>query len=46
MRLRALKNEQSQNFQHIMTEEKSGFYDNYDSPTMFARARDEIIPRV
>jgi hypothetical protein len=42
----ALRNDQSQNFSHIMTGDESWFYYNYESPTMFARARDEVVPRV
>jgi hypothetical protein len=44
--LQALRNDQSQNFSHIMTGDESWFYYNYESPTMFARARDEVVPRV
>jgi hypothetical protein len=46
MRFHALRNEQSQNFWYIMTAEESGFYYNYDSPTILPWARDEIVPRV
>jgi hypothetical protein len=44
-KLQALRNDQSQNFSHVMTEDKSWFYYNYELPTMFARARDEVVPR-
>jgi hypothetical protein len=44
--LQALRNDQSQNFSHIMTGDESWFYYNYESPTMFARARDKVVPRV
>jgi hypothetical protein len=39
MLLQALRNEESQNFSQIMTGDESWFYYNYESPTMFARAR-------
>jgi hypothetical protein len=44
--LQALRNDQSHNFSHIMTGDESWFYYNDESPTMFARARDEVVPRV
>jgi hypothetical protein len=44
--LQALRKDQSQNFSHTMNGDKSWFYYNYESPTMFARARDEVVPRV
>jgi histone-lysine N-methyltransferase SETMAR len=44
--LQALRNDQSQNFSYIMTGDESWFYYNYESPTVFARARDEVVPRV
>jgi hypothetical protein len=44
--LQALRNDQSRGFIHIMTGHKSWFYYNYESPTMFAGARDEVVPRV
>jgi hypothetical protein len=46
MLFQALRNEQSQNFSHIMTGDERWFYDTYESPTMFARARDEVVSRV
>jgi hypothetical protein len=46
MLLQALRNGQSQNVSHIMTGNESWFYYNYESPTMFASARDEVVPRV
>jgi hypothetical protein len=46
MVLQALRNEQSQNWSYIMTGDDRWFYDNSDSPTIFARARDEVVPRV
>jgi hypothetical protein len=42
----ALRKDRSQNFAHIMTGDESWFYYNYESPTVFARARDEVVPRV
>jgi hypothetical protein len=42
----ALRNDQSQNFSHIMTGDETWFYYNYEPPTIFARARDEVVPRV
>jgi hypothetical protein len=44
--LEALRNDESQNFSHIMTGDESWFYSNYESPTLLARARDEVVPRV
>jgi hypothetical protein len=44
--LQALRNDQSQNFSHIMTGDESWFSSNYESLTMFARVRDEVVPRV
>jgi hypothetical protein len=46
MLLEALRNDQSQNFSHSMTGDESWFYYNSDSLTTFARARDEVVPRV
>jgi hypothetical protein len=43
--LHAPTNGQSHNFWHIMTGEESRFCYNYDSSTMFARVRDEIVWR-
>jgi hypothetical protein len=44
--LQALRNDQSQNFSHTMTGDESWFCYNSESPTMFARARYEVVPRV
>jgi hypothetical protein len=44
--LQALRNDRGQNFSHIMSGEESSFSSNDKSPTMFARARDAVIPRV
>jgi hypothetical protein len=44
--LQALRDDQSQNFSHIMNGDESWFYYNYESPTMFACARDEVVSRV
>ena len=46
MLLQALTKDQDQNFSHIMTGDESWFYYAYESPTMFAPSRDEVIPRV
>jgi hypothetical protein len=45
MLLQSLRNDQNKNFSHIMTRDKSWFYSAYESPTMFVRSRDEVIPR-
>jgi hypothetical protein len=44
--LQALRNDQSQNISNIMTGDERWFSSNYDSPIMFARPRDEVVPRV
>jgi hypothetical protein len=44
--LQALRNDQSQNFSHNMTGDESCFQYTYESPAIFARARDEVVPRV
>jgi hypothetical protein len=46
MLLQALRNDQSQNFSHTMTEGESWLDSKDESPTMLARARDEVVPRV
>jgi hypothetical protein len=46
MLLQPLRNDQSQNFSHSVTGDESWFYYNYDSPTMFAYARDKLVPGV
>jgi hypothetical protein len=43
--LQELRKDESQNFSDIMTGDESWFYYNYDSPTIFARARDKAVPR-
>jgi hypothetical protein len=44
--LQALRNDSSQNFSQITTGDENWFYYNYELRTMFARARDEVVPRV
>jgi hypothetical protein len=44
--LQTLRNDKSQNFSHTMTGYERWFSYNYDSPTIFARARDEVGSRV
>jgi hypothetical protein len=44
--LQTARNDQSHNFSRIMTGDECSFYDNHESLTMFAPARDEVIPRV
>jgi hypothetical protein len=44
--LQELINDQDQKFSHIITGDEGWFSSNYESPIMFARARDEAVPRV
>jgi uncharacterized protein YerC len=43
--LRALKNDQSHHFSQIMTEDEGWLDYNEKSPTIFARAPDQVLPR-
>jgi hypothetical protein len=45
MLLQSLRNDQNKNFSHFMTLDGSWFYSAYESPTIFVRSRDEVIPR-